>query len=118
MRDAPPPTYHPCVLVMGQLREELCNYLMRNARAFKPYVTDRSYASYVERMRCPGEWGDHLVLLAAEEVFDRPVELYDSRTFEAKGQVEPFPLHFSGGLKEALAGVTPITLRYVAVLPH
>ena len=98
------------------MRHELCRYLDDNAAAFSPLVCGMAFADYVHRMRRNGEWGDHLILLAAEEVFDRPVELYDNRWFETKGKIVPFPIHLAGALPVALlAGVSPIVLRWVVV---
>ena len=56
--------------VAVQLRFELCRYLENNANAFGKLVTE-PFRTYLYYMRRVGEWGDHLVLLAAEEVFDR-----------------------------------------------
>ena len=54
-----------------------------------------------------GEWGDHAEILALEEVFDRPIEIY---AYES-GTTEPRKTHLTE-LPPELEGVTPFRLTY------
>ena len=66
-----------------------------------------------------GEWGDHPEILALEEVFDRPIEIYAHED----GARQPRKTSLTE-LPEALRGVTPFRLtfhgenHYNAVVMH
>lgn len=102
-----------------RVRQELCDYMYRCApreRArgpgdtitpspplppsershFGAYITG-DFDVYVADKRGDGSWGDDLELLAAEELYDRPVEVYSAEA----GSAEPLNIMHAAGTDSA-----------------
>lgn len=62
------------------------------------------------------EWGGHPELVAAQEVFDRPITIFSAATFATTGFIEPLPCSVDGELPESLLiDVRPVWLRYATL---
>mmetsp|Transcript_15040 Transcript_15040/g.17024 ORF Transcript_15040/g.17024 Transcript_15040/m.17024 type:complete len:584 (-) Transcript_15040:173-1924(-) len=91
------------------VRKECCNFILKNKPRFEMYCGN--VARYVRRMKKLGEWGDDPEIRAMEELYDRPMEMYQCRGNGS--DTKPMQIHFVGDLPEkGLEDVEPIRLSY------
>jgi len=103
------PDYH------AQIRRQAVAYMRSQPERFKWLVDPPTAAQlevYLRARENPvqgtqGEWGDHPEILALEEVFDRPIEIYSHE----QGAKEPRKTHLAE-IPDALKGVTPFRLSF------
>lgn len=99
-----------------EIRREVCRYMLGQCERFKWLVdppTVEEFRAYVRKRERPvfqgtGEWGDHAEIIALEEAYDRPIEIYAP----SDGPHKPRKTHISGELPKELEFVTPIRLHY------
>lgn len=99
------------------VRTEIVSYMEANPSLFEPIAEafGTSLDEYCARMYRDGEWGGYPELIAAEEVYDRPLVIFHSEDFLLKGSIQPRGVHFSGELPEQALEtdiVTPMRLSY------
>ena len=100
----------------ASIRQDVCAYMRSQSSRFKWLAdppTIASFQGYVTERERPvvagiGVWGDHAEIIVLEELFDRPIEIYDPR----EGATRPRKTHVSGELPETFRCVTPIRLHY------
>ena len=77
------PAYHKHV------RKYVIYHLVRNPDAYMHFVCGESWTAYLKRMAKPGEWGDHLTLQAAANVYGIQINLLTSYAEQAYIEVQP-----------------------------
>jgi hypothetical protein len=97
------------------VRAELCAHMAAHGAFYGALAAAHGAAElrdYLARMRTPGEWGGYMELVAAEELYDRPVEVSDREQWlTTGGRVATRGIHFHGELPPQ-PGVAPLALSY------
>ena len=57
----------------------VCEYLERHRQDFESFQTDGSFERYVNNMRIPGAWGDHVTLAAMSRMFHATITIVNDR---------------------------------------
>jgi len=105
-----------------EVRDAIMNYIAANDEHFSLFIEDdESFDDYVNRLRCPGEWGGHQELYAASQVLcvDIHVHQLDGPTFllpsPAKSRTE---LHLSYHGEYHYNSLKRIDKQAAISLPH
>jgi hypothetical protein len=59
----------------GQIRAKCYSYMEKYRKFFENYVAE-DFSGYLQRQRQPNEWGDHLEIVAMQEIFNKNVLLF------------------------------------------
>lgn len=88
-----------------QVRHDVVNQLVKNKAKYEHKITGSGsllgdFASYTAKMRNEGEWGDHLELQAAADLYGVDINIYNVKTgadrpnmiIESTGEIEYLPI--------------------------
>ena len=62
----------------AEVRAKIVEHLRSNVPLYSGFVHDIQYDAYIENMGLDGNWGDHLTLIAASNVYDLEIRVYTS----------------------------------------
>lgn len=87
------------------MRHDVVNQLVKNKHKYESKVTGAGqllgdFAAYTANMRNEGEWGDHLELQAAADLYGVDINIYNVKTgadrpnmiIESTGEIEYLPI--------------------------
>ena len=55
------------------VRSLLVNYIEKNTKNFKKYLSDENMEMHLKRLKQPGQWGTHVELKAASNILKLPI---------------------------------------------
>jgi hypothetical protein len=58
------------------IRAKCMDYMVLEREFFQQWIADEGFDQYIARMRCDGQWGDHVELTAISEIYERPIYIY------------------------------------------
>ena len=81
------------------VRENVCNYMQKNAEFFAPFVSE-DFGHYLDRKRLRATPGNHLEMQAMAELYNRPFEVYEYslapiNTFQVRTALTSPPIRVS-----------------------
>ena len=71
------------------VRKAVCDHIEKNPHIFVEFLGDIPFSTYIQKMRTDRNWGDHLVLVAAANIYNRVIRVVNhtnTSTF-----IEPHP---------------------------
>ena len=68
----------------GRVRSEICDYIDTNQSRFGGHLADTDLTTYLTKMRRDREWGDHLVLAAAQYRYTTSIVVFPAEDHQGQ----------------------------------
>ena len=99
----------------ADVRAKIVEHLRSNVPLYSGFVHDIQYDAYIENMGLDGNWGDHLTLIAASNVYGLEIRVYTSYDGNWERVIRPTD---DGNIRRAIQLSFYAELHYNSVYPN